>query len=201
MHIEEILKKRCLKNLFELSPNAIFRNSERNTNKFNSSFYLIGGLSSFYVLLLFFIEDFALTNIIFFAILIFASIIFFLIYGIFNFIKPLGLNPLKPVKMLAFELSRRKLFNSMQIVSITVAIALSLVAYSASTNLVSSWENSLPEKAPNNLLFNIYQGQKDKLLAFLELNKIDTQPIFPVTSARFFRKFSSLLYCGTFKGT
>ena len=161
-----------LKNLFELSPNAIFRNSERNTNKFNSSFYLIGGLSSFYVLLLFFIEDFALTNIIFFAILIFASIIFFLIYSIFNFIKPLGLNPLKPIKMLAFELSRRKLFNSMQIVSITVAIALSLVAYSASTNLVSSWENSLPEKAPNNLLFNIYQGQKDKLLAFLELNEI-----------------------------
>ena len=91
--------------------------------------------------------------------------------------------------MLAFELSRRKLFNSMQIVSITVAIALSLVAYSASTNLVSSWENSLPEKAPNNLLFNIYQGQKDKLLAFLELNKIDTQPIFPVTSARFLENF------------
>ena len=190
-----------LKNLFELSPNAIFRNSERNTNKFNSSFYLIGGLSSFYVLLLFFIEDFALTNIIFFAILIFASIIFFLIYGIFNFIKPLGLNPLKPVKMLAFELSRRKLFNSMQIVSITVAIALSLVAYSASTNLVSSWENSLPEKAPNNLLFNIYQGQKDKLLAFLELNKIDTQPIFPVTSARFFRKFSGKEIDRTFNFT
>ena len=190
-----------LKNLFELSPNAIFRNSERNTNKFNSCFYLIGGLSSFYVLLLFFIEDFALTNIIFFAILIFASIIFFLIYGIFNFIKPLGLNPLKPVKMLAFELSRRKLFNSMQIVSITVAIALSLVAYSASTNLVSSWENSLPEKAPNNLLFNIYQGQKDKLLAFLELNKIDTQPIFPVTSARFFRKFSGKEIDRTFNFT
>ena len=103
--------------------------------------------------------------------------------------------------MLAFELSRRKLFNSMQIVSITVAIALRLVAYSASTNLVSSWENSLPEKAPNNLLFNIYQGQKDKLLAFLELNKIDTQPIFPVTSARFFRKFSGKEIDRTFNFT
>ena len=96
-----------LRNLFNLSPNAILRNSERNLNRLNSSFYLIGGLSSFYVLLIFFIKDFALTNIIFFAILTFAGLIFFLIYTTFNFIKPLGLNPLKPMKMLAFELSQK----------------------------------------------------------------------------------------------
>ena len=62
-----------------------------------------------------FIKDFVLTNIIFFSILAFSGLIFFLIFGIFNFIKPLGLNPQSPFKMLAFELSRRKLFNSMQI--------------------------------------------------------------------------------------
>tara|TARA_A100001234_G_scaffold69532_1_gene61269 strand:+ start:570 stop:3047 length:2478 start_codon:yes stop_codon:yes gene_type:complete len=190
-----------LRNLFNLSPNAILRNSERNLNKLNSSFYLIGGLSSFYVLLIFFIKDFALTNIIFFAILTFAGLIFFLIYATFNFIKPLGLNPLKPMKMLAFELSRRKLFNSMQIVSVTVAIALSLVAYSASTNLVSSWENSLPDKAPNNLLFNIYEGQKENLKKFLKLNEISAEPIFPVTSARFFRKLSGQEIDRTFNFT
>lgn len=177
-----------LKNLFNLSPNAILRKSEKNTSSFNSSIYLVTGLSAFYVLLIFFIKDFVLTNIIFFSILAFSGLIFFLIFGIFNFIKPLGLNPQSPFKMLAFELSRRKLFNSMQIVSITVAIALSLVAYSASTNLVSSWKNSLPEEAPNNFLFNIYKGEKESLLKFLNVNKINSQPIYPVTSARFLRK-------------
>ena len=177
-----------LKNLFNLSPNAILRKSEKNMSSFNSSVYLVTGLLAFYVLLIFFIKDFVLTNIIFFSILAFSSLIFFLIFGIFNFIKPLGLNPQSPFKMLAFELSRRKLFNSMQIVSITVAIALSLVAYSASTNLVSSWKNSLPEEAPNNFLFNIYKGEKESLLNFLNLNKINSQPIYPVTSARFLRK-------------
>ena len=137
-----------LRNLFGLAPNVILRKSNRNLNYFNSSIYVIGGLSSFYVLLIFFIKDFLLTNIIYFSILGFAAIIFSLIFGIFKFIKPLGLNPLKPFKMLAFELSRRRLFNSMQIVAMTVAIALSLVAYSASTNLISAWENSLPENAP-----------------------------------------------------
>ena len=36
---------------------------------------------------------------------------------------------------------------------------------------------------------------------FLELNKIDTQPIFPVTSARFFRKFSGKEIDRTFNFT
>ena len=176
-----------LRNLFNLSPNVILRKSEKNLNAFDSSYYIVGGLSSFYVLLIFFIKDFYLTNIVFFSILIFSGIIFAFIYGIFHFIKPLGLNPLKPMKMLAFELSRRKLFNSMQIVAITVAIALSLVAYSASTNLVGSWKGSLPDNAPNNLLFNIYDGEKENLVEFLKLNEIEVQPLFPVTSARFQR--------------
>tara|TARA_Y100000816_G_scaffold133739_1_gene94515 strand:+ start:8346 stop:10784 length:2439 start_codon:yes stop_codon:yes gene_type:complete len=190
-----------LKNLFNLSPNVILRKTERNIDAVNSSLYLVGGLGSFYVLLIFFIEDFVLTNVIFFSILVFVGLIFLMIFGIFYFIKPLGLNPLKPMKMLAFELSRRKLFNSMQIVAMTVAIALSLVAYSASTNLVSSWENSLPKNAPNNLLFNIYEGEIDNLLEFLEINEIDPEPIYPVTSARFKRKESGKEIDRTFNFT
>ena len=190
-----------LRNLFNLSPNVILRKTERNIDTVNSSLYLVGGLGSFYVLLIFFIEDFVLTNVIFFSILVFAGLIFLMIFGIFHFIKPLGLNPLKPMKMLAFELSRRKLFNSMQIVAMTVAIALSLVAYSASTNLVSSWENSLPKNAPNNLLFNIYEGEIANLLEFLEINEINAEPIYPVTSARFKRKESGKEIDRTFNFT
>ena len=89
--------------------------------------------------------------------------------------------------MIAFELSRRKLFNSLQIVSITVAIALSLIAYSSSTNITSSWERSLPEKAPNNFIFNLFEDEKENLKDFLESRDIELLPIYPVTSARFFR--------------
>ena len=78
---------------------------------------------------------------------------------------------------------------------------MSLVAYSASTNLVSSWENSLPENAPNNLLFNVYEGEKEQLLSFLKENKIDLQPIYPVTSARFQRVSSGKEIDRTFNFT
>jgi len=89
----------------------------------------------------------------------------------------------------------------MQIVAMTVAIALSLVAYSASTNLISAWENSLPENAPNNLLFNIYEGEKDNLIDFLDRNEIDSNKIYPVTSARFQRKSSGKEIDRTFNFT
>jgi putative ABC transport system permease protein len=103
--------------------------------------------------------------------------------------------------MLAFELSRRKLFNSLQIVAMTVAIALCLVAYSASTNLISAWENSLPENTPNNLLFNIYEGEKNNLIDFLDQNQIDSNSVYPVTSARFQRKSSGKEIDRTFNFT
>ena len=176
-----------LRNLFELSPNTILRKTASNTGNFLSIVYSLSGLLAFYFLIVFFIRDFYITNIIFFSILAFALFIFGFIYLIFSFIKPLGLNPLKTFKMIAFELSRRKLFNSLQIVSITVAIALSLIAYSSSTNIISSWENSLPEKAPNNFIFNLFEGEKENLKDFLESRDIELLPIYPVTSARFFR--------------
>ena len=176
-----------LRNLFELSPNTILRKTANNTGNFLSIVYSLSGLLAFYFLIVFFIRDFYITNIIFFSILAFALFIFGFIYLIFSFIKPLGLNPLKTFKMIAFELSRRKLFNSLQIVSITVAIALSLIAYSSSTNIISSWENSLPEKAPNNFIFNLFEDEKENLKDFLESRDIELLPIYPVTSARFFR--------------
>ena len=176
-----------LRNLFELSPNTILRKTASNKGNFLSIVYSLSGLLAFYFLIVFFIRDFYITNIIFFSILAFALFIFGFIYLIFSFIKPLGLNPLKTFKMIAFELSRRKLFNSLQIVSITVAIALSLIAYSSSTNIISSWENSLPEKAPNNFIFNLFEDEKENLKDFLESRDIELLPIYPVTSARFFR--------------
>ena len=176
-----------LRNLFELSPNTILRKTANKTGNFLSIVYSLSGLLAFYFLIVFFIRDFYITNIIFFSILAFALFIFGFIYLIFSFIKPLGLNPLKTFKMIAFELSRRKLFNSLQIVSITVAIALSLIAYSSSTNIISSWESSLPEKAPNNFIFNLFEDEKENLKDFLESRDIELLPIYPVTSARFFR--------------
>ena len=43
------------------------------------------------------------------------------------------------------ELRRRKLGNSFQIFAFTVAIGLSLITFSASKDLLGSWQNSIPK--------------------------------------------------------
>jgi len=114
--------------------------------------------------------------------------IFGLVFFVFSMIKPESLNPLKPIKMIFFELNRRKFSNSLQIISLTLSIAISLIAFSASSNLINAWKTSLPETAPNNFAINITEAEIPDFLGFLKANEIKTEQIYPVTSARFFKK-------------
>jgi putative ABC transport system permease protein len=90
--------------------------------------------------------------------------------------------------MIFFELNRRKFSNSLQIISLTLSIAISLIAFSASSNLINAWKTSLPETAPNNFAINITEAEIPDFLGFLKANEIKTEQIYPVTSARFFKK-------------
>jgi putative ABC transport system permease protein len=113
--------------------------------------------------------------------------IFALVFFVFAAIKPESLNPLKPLKMIFFELNRRKFSNSLQIISLTLSIAISLIAFSASSNLISAWKTSLPDSAPNNFAINITETEIPDFLKFLEKNDVKSEKIYPVTSARFFK--------------
>ena len=93
--------------------------------------------------------------------------IFGLVFFVFSAIKPESLNPLKPMKMIFFELNRRKLSNSLQIISLTLSIAISLIAFSASSNLINAWKTSLPMDAPNNFAINITDSEIPDFLNFL----------------------------------
>ena len=145
------------------------------------------GLIFFYSLLVFFTQNALLTNIIFFSMLGLVLFIFGLVFFVFSAIKPESLNPLKPMKMIFFELNRRKLSNSLQIISLTLSIAISLIAFSASSNLINAWKTSLPDDAPNNFAINITDSEIPDFLNFLEINNVKSEKIYPVTSARFFK--------------
>ncbi len=178
-----------LSRLFKVPPNEILRKSEfENLPIFKILMNASLGLIFFYLLLIFFTQNILLTNIIFFSILALVLFIFGLVFFVFSMIKPESLNPLKPIKMIFFELNRRKFSNSLQIISLTLSIAISLIAFSASSNLINAWKTSLPETAPNNFAINITEAEIPDFLSFLKTNEIKTEQIYPVTSARFFRK-------------
>jgi putative ABC transport system permease protein len=81
------------------------------------------------------------------------------------------------------ELRRRKLGNSFQIFAFTVAIGLSLITFSASKNLLGSWQNSIPEDSPNNFAINITKEDKDQMKLFLNEKNIKASTFFPVANS------------------
>ncbi|MDC1138671.1 hypothetical protein OAT19_00035 [Gammaproteobacteria bacterium] len=177
-----------LSRLFKVPPNEILRKSEFEKLPIFKIFINASlGLIFFYILLILFTQNILLTNIIFFSIMALVLFIFALVFFVFAAIKPESLNPLKPLKMIFFELNRRKFSNSLQIISLTLSIAISLIAFSASSNLISAWKTSLPDSAPNNFAINITETEIPDFLKFLEKNDVKSEKIYPVTSARFFK--------------
>ena len=145
------------------------------------------GLIAFLLLLYLYTNQLKLSLIIFTGVVGFSVIgigIIYLLLGKNN----TGLGATSSINLALSELRRRKLGNSFQIFAFTVAIGLSLITFSASKNLLGSWQNSIPEDSPNNFAINITIEDKDNMQVFLKDNQIKSTPFFPVTSATILKK-------------
>ena len=140
------------------------------------------GLLAFFVLLYLYTNQITLSLIIFLGVIGFSFIGIGFIYLLLGS-KSLGLGASSALNLALSELRRRKLGNSFQIFAFTVAIGLSLITFSASKNLLGSWQNSIPEDSPNNFAINITKEDKDQMNLFLQDNNIKATTFFPVANA------------------
>ncbi len=140
------------------------------------------GLLAFYLLLFLYTNQVALSLTIFLAVIVFSFVGIGSIYLLLGS-KNLGLGASSPFNLALSELRRRKLGNSFQIFAFTVAIGLSLITFSASKDLLGSWQNSIPDDSPNNFAINITKEDKGLMELFLEENKIKTSSFFPVANS------------------
>jgi len=140
------------------------------------------GLIAFFVLLYLYTNQITLSLIIFLAVIGFSFVGIGSIYLLLGR-KNLGLGASNSLNLALSELRRRKLGNSFQIFAFTVAIGLSLITFSASKNLLGSWQNSIPEDAANNFAINITKEDKDQMGLFLKENNIKSTTFFPVANA------------------
>ena len=140
------------------------------------------GLLAFFVLLYLYTNQITLSLIIFLGVISFSFIGIGSIYLLLGR-RNLGLGASNAFNLALSELRRRKLGNSFQIFAFTVAIGLSLITFSASKNLLGSWQNSIPEDASNNFAINITKEDKDQMGLFLKENNINSTTFFPVANA------------------
>ena len=148
---------------------------------------LLMGLAAFFLLLYLYTNQLTLSLIIFFGVIGFSALGIGSIYLLLGKNKT-GLGASSPILLALSELRRRKFGNSFQIFAFTIAIGLTLITFSASQNLLGSWQTSIPEDSPNNFAINITPQDKENMQSFLQVNNIKSKPFYPVTNAIIFKK-------------
>tara|TARA_B100000131_G_scaffold106623_1_gene103410 strand:- start:92 stop:2524 length:2433 start_codon:yes stop_codon:yes gene_type:complete len=171
--------------LLDISPMRVLRSDISFNQNILPIFFM--GLMAFFLLLYIYTNQITLSLIIFSGVIIFSIIGIGFIYLILGRSK-LGLGAQNPVNLGLSELRRRKLSNSFQIFAFTVAIGLSLITFSASKNLLGSWQNSIPEDSPNNFAINITEEDKDLMKLFLSEKDVEMETFYPVANAKILRK-------------
>ena len=172
--------------LLAISPMRVLKNDIGFNQNILPVFLM--GLLAFLLLLYLYTGLIDLSLIIFSGVVLFSVIGIGLIYLLLGTSK-LGLGAKDSLNLAISELRRRKLSNSFQIFAFTVAIGLSLITFSASQNLLGSWQNSIPEDSPNNFAINITKEDKEAMKVFLSEENIDTNIFYPVANAQIIRKY------------
>mgnify|MGYP007114439408 FL=1 len=171
--------------LLNISPMRVLKNDISFNQNILPIFFM--GLLAFLLLLFIYTNQITLSLIIFSGVIIFSFVGIGFIYLLLGKSK-LGLGAQDPVSLAFSELRRRKLSNSFQIFAFTVAIGLSLITFSASKNLLGSWQDSIPENSPNNFAININKEDKESMKRFLSENDIKVNLFYPVANAQIVRK-------------
>jgi len=166
--------------LLSVSPMRVLKD-DISFNQETIPVFFIGAIAFLFLLYLY-------TNQLTLSLIIFLGVVGFSLAGI-GFIYLLlgksetGLGASSSLNLALSELRRRKLGNSFQIFAFTIAIGLSLITFSASKNLLGSWQGSIPDDSPNNFAINITDEDKNGMESFFKENQINPTPFFPVTNA------------------
>lgn len=166
--------------LLSVSPMRVLKD-DISFNQETIPVFVIGAIAFLFLLYLY-------TNQLTLSLIIFLGVVGFSLAGVGLIYLLLGksetgLGASSSVNLALSELRRRKLGNSFQIFAFTIAIGLSLITFSASKNLLGSWQGSIPDDSPNNFAINITDEDKNGMESFFRKNQIDPTPFFPVTNA------------------
>ena len=166
--------------LLSVSPMRVLKD-DISFNQETIPVFFIGAIA-FLVLLYLYTNQLTLSLIIFLGVVGFSLAGIGLIYLLLGKSET-GLGASSSLNLALSELRRRKLGNSFQIFAFTIAIGLSLITFSASKNLLGSWQGSIPDNSPNNFAINITDEDKNGMELFFRENQIKPTPFFPVTNA------------------
>jgi len=112
--------------------------------------------------------------------LVVAVIIYALLHPLRKLLPHLGLNTRFGVQALLRE--PKTTVN--QILAFSMTLVAMLLSFNVSHDLISDWQQQLPENAPNHFVLNIFPHQKQEFEAELKKQKIQNTQLYPIIRGR-----------------
>lgn len=82
------------------------------------------------------------------------------------------------------NVSRRGVSTRIQLLGFGLTGMAMLMVILVRTELISTWQNQLPEQAPNHFALNVLPDDAPRFESFLQQNKVVSQPLYPVIRGR-----------------
>ena len=82
------------------------------------------------------------------------------------------------------NLKRRGKQNNVQLVSFTISVMLLLLMLVVRNDLISEWQQQLPDDVPNQFMVNINKQQLDPVATFLDTQELAASDLYPIVRGR-----------------
>jgi putative ABC transport system permease protein len=145
---------------------------------------LITGGAAIWLLMWLFSGDWWLSSWLFVLCLAFAALLLGMAAVLVRVAKPMAAGQSSALKLALANLRRRLWPNSFQLITFSLALFLTLILYFLRSELISQWQQQVPEGAPNQFLVNITETEKPQIVSLLQQNQLEAGTFYPMISGR-----------------
>ena len=159
-----------------LQPNAQIKGSAASLFVF--------GLIGMYLLMVVYAGGWTLPSIMMVALAVVTLLVFIVGWCLFRVSRLLSKQATTGWQVGLASLHRRLVANLFQLLVFTLIIMLSLVLVGVQSNLISDWQNQIPEDTPNHYLFNVQAQQVEGISEYTSSANIVTSDWYPMVRGR-----------------
>ncbi|WP_299072014.1 FtsX-like permease family protein [uncultured Paraglaciecola sp.] len=173
-----------LMKLFSVSPLRVLRR-DLGANLSSRVIQFVASGGAVFLLMWAYSQNLKISAILFISGIILVLSLLGVTFGLIWVGRKLGQGKMGPWQLAWARIHRRAMDNSVQLISFAVTIMLLLVVLVMRNDMVTQWQNQLPEGTPNYFLVNISQAQQPELQQHFAVNQVDIAHFYPVVRGRF----------------
>lgn len=168
--------------LRNVAPMQVLR--EQGLGKASRKWHFVWGVAIMLLLIWLYSSDWLIAAIVLLGVAVVALGTLVLGYGLMALARKLSQNAGQTVRLGVATLYRHRHINAAQLMVFAVAMMLLFVMTLVRTDLLNTWQEQLPEDAPNQFVYNLFEEDLPVFEQWQAQNDIAPQALYPITRGR-----------------